>query len=63
MKMQLITCILLVAISFGEGRVVLPGAKEAGLVSSENAIVLKENRETYERGEEYTIKSMTQVRC
>ena len=46
MKMQLITCVLLVAISFGEGRVVLPGAKEAGLVSSENAIVLKENRET-----------------
>ena len=35
-KMQLITCVLLVAISFGEGRVVLPGAKEAGLVSSEH---------------------------
>ena len=35
-KMQLIACVLLVAISFGEGRVVLPGAKEAGLVSSEH---------------------------
>ena len=43
--MQLLTCVLLVAISIGEGRVVLPGAKEAGLVSSEieDAIVTKEN--------------------
>ena len=45
--MQLVyTFVLFVATSFGAlGRVVLPGAKEAGLVSSEieDAIVTKEN--------------------